>query len=215
MMGLKRIFLTGGVIIGIAGLALLVFEAWPYSEAAADAPSPAVAAAHKQPPAPTTATPQKRVDLPSLGPAPEITGVTHWVNSQPPTLQELRGKVVLIDFWTFGCINCIHTRPYVTAWHQKYADAGLVVIGIHSPEFARERDTANVAEALDRFGITYPVAQDNNFTTWRAYQNHYWPAFYFIDGQGQIRYIHIGEGRYEKSEQVIQQLLAETASGQP
>jgi len=212
-MFLKRIFLTAGLLIGMTGLALFVFEAWPRSNAG-DSPEPAVTAAHKQPPTPipATATPQDYLDLPSLGPAPEIDGVTHWVNSSPLTLKELRGQVVLIDFWTFGCINCVRTLPYVSEWHQKYADEGLVIIGIHRPEFTYEHSTANVEDALDRFEIGYPVAQDNDFTTWRAYKNRYWPAFYFVDKQGEIRYIHIGEGSYEKSERIIQQLLAETSA---
>jgi len=147
--------------------------------------------------------------LPNLGPAPEFTGITHWINSEPLTLQELKGKVVLVDFWTYSCINCVRTLPYLTEWHRKYADDGLVIVGVHAPEFAFEQETKNVIDAAERFGIEYPIAQDNEFTTWRAYNNRYWPAKYFIDVEGNVRYVHFGEGEYEESELVIQQLLAE------
>jgi thiol-disulfide isomerase/thioredoxin len=149
------------------------------------------------------------MDLPSYGPAPELVGITHWINSQPLTLKDLRGKVVLIDFWTYSCINCLRTLPYVTSWYNKYKDDGLVVIGVHSPEFAFEHDTANVEAAVKQDKIAYPVAQDNNFATWQAFHNEYWPAEYFIDAQGNIRHTHFGEGNYDESEQVIQTLLAE------
>jgi len=125
------------------------------------------------------------------------------------TLAELRGKVVIIDFWTYSCVNCVRTLPYLTDWYGKYADDGLVIIGVHAPEFAFEEETSNVIDATNRFGIEYPVAQDNDFNTWRAYNNRYWPAKYFIDTEGNVRYTHFGEGEYEKSELVIQQLLAE------
>jgi cytochrome c biogenesis protein CcdA/thiol-disulfide isomerase/thioredoxin len=146
----------------------------------------------------------------AMGPAaPELTGITHWINSPPLTLQELHGKVVLIDFWTYSCINCIRTLPYTTAWYEKYKDAGLVVIGVHAPEFAFEHETPNVEDAVKRYQITYPVAQDNDFKTWRAYGNHYWPAEYVIDAQGVLRHSHFGEGSYDETEHLIQQLLAE------
>jgi cytochrome c biogenesis protein CcdA/thiol-disulfide isomerase/thioredoxin len=147
--------------------------------------------------------------LPDEGPAPSIGGAVQWLNSQPRSLESLRGKVVLIDFWTYSCINCLHALPYVKAWEAKYRDQGLVVIGVHAPEFAFERNVDNVTKALKRLGIVYPVALDNNFTIWNAFNNEYWPAHYFIDAQGRIRYHHFGEGAYEKSEQVIQQLLQE------
>ena len=121
--------------------------------------------------------------------------------------------MVLVDFWTFACINCIHTVPYVRAWAEKYKDQGLVVIGVHAPEFAFERKIENVKKAIDEFKIGYPVAIDNNFAIWKAFDNSYWPAHYFIDAKGQIRYHHFGEGDYEESEKVIQDLLAE-AKGQ-
>jgi cytochrome c biogenesis protein CcdA/thiol-disulfide isomerase/thioredoxin len=159
-----------------------------------------------------TAVPQPTqppLDLPDQGPAPEFTGVTNWLNTQPLTLAALRGKVVLIDFWTYSCINCIRTLPYLTDWYAKYHDQGLVIVGVHAPEFAFERDTNNVKQAIARYGIRYPVAQDNDFATWNAYGNRYWPAEYFIDARGHVRYTHFGEGEYDQSERVIQQLLAE------
>jgi cytochrome c biogenesis protein CcdA/thiol-disulfide isomerase/thioredoxin len=151
----------------------------------------------------------------AAGPAaPEITGITHWINSDPLTIQALHGKVVLIDFWTYSCINCIRTLPYTTAWYNKYKDQGLVVIGVHAPEFAFEQETANVEDAVKRYQITYPVAQDNQFKTWRAYSNNYWPAEYVIDAQGILRHTHFGEGQYDETEQVLQQLLKESGAQQ-
>lgn len=133
-------------------------------------------------------------------------------NHQPVTIQELIGKkVVMVDFWTYSCINCQRTTPYLNAWHNKYADEGLVILGLHSPEFDFEKDPANVQDAIDRFGIEYPVIQDNEFGTWRAYQNRYWPRKYLIDIDGFIVYDHIGEGAYAKTEQKIQELLKERA----
>ena len=150
------------------------------------------------------------INLKNFGPAPELDGWTHWVNSEPLTLAGLRGKVVLVDFWTYSCINCIRTLPYLTSWYQKYADSGLVIIGVHSPEFEFEKDTQNVIEAMEDFGVTYPVVQDNDFNIWRAYNNRYWPAKYLIDKQGRVRYTHFGEGQYAETEKNIQLLLGET-----
>lgn len=150
--------------------------------------------------------------LPNLGTAPELTGITNWINSEPLTMEELRGKVVLIDFWTYSCINCVRTLPYLTEWYEKYKDDGLVIIGVHTPEFAFEKETDNVVAAAKRYNIEYPIAQDNDYGTWRAYNNRYWPAKYFIDAQGNVRYTHFGEGEYETSELVIQQLLAEAGA---
>jgi cytochrome c biogenesis protein CcdA/thiol-disulfide isomerase/thioredoxin len=143
------------------------------------------------------------------GPMPSIEGAITWLNTTPLTNQELKGKVVLVDFWTYSCINCLRTLPYVKAWAQKYKDAGFVVIGVHTPEFAFEKDLNNVASAVKDLGITYPVAIDNNYTIWRAYKNQYWPAHYFIDKNGRVRHHHFGEGKYEESEKVIQDLLGE------
>lgn len=147
--------------------------------------------------------------LPNLGPAPDLVGITNWINSEPLTLEALKGKVVIVDFWTYSCVNCVRTLPYLTDWHAKYKDDGLVIIGVHAPEFAFEEDPQNVMDAVERFGIEYPVAQDNQLETWRAFHNRFWPAKYFIDAEGNVRYTHFGEGEYEKSELVIQELLAE------
>ncbi len=154
-------------------------------------------------------------DLPVEGLFPSLDGAVEWLNSPPLSVEQLRGKVVLVDFWTFACINCIHTVPYVRAWAEKYKDQGLVVIGVHAPEFAFERKIDNVKKAISDFKIGYPVAVDNNFEIWKAFENSYWPAHYFIDAKGQIRYHHFGEGDYEQSEKVIQDLLAEAKSQQP
>lgn len=153
------------------------------------------------------------LDLPVEGQLPEFKGVTTWLNGQPLTRQQLRGKVVLVDFWTFGCINCQRALPHVKAWAEKYKDQGLVVIGVHAPEFAFERNLDNVRRAVDKMGLRFPVAIDNDFAVWRSFANQYWPANYFIDAQGRIRFHHFGEGEYEKSEKVIQQLLQEARSG--
>ena len=142
--------------------------------------------------------------------APEFTGIDKWLNSRPLTLHALRGKVVLIDFWTYTCINCIHTLPYVERWHEKYKNQGLVVIGVHTPEYPFERSTDNVQTAIRRFNLGYPVAQDNDYATWRAYENRYWPAFYLIDQDGHIVYRHFGEGAYAETEAQIQRLLAKS-----
>ena len=147
--------------------------------------------------------------LPVEGRLPPLTGAVEWLNSPPLTADALRGKVVLIDVWTYSCINCLRTLPYVKAWAQKYRDQGLVVIGVHAPEFAFERNVDNVRKATHDLGIDYPVAIDNNFAIWRALNNQYWPAHYFVDAQGQIRHHHFGEGEYAESERVIQQLLVE------
>ena len=140
-------------------------------------------------------------------PAPEFNGITHWLNSDPLTMQSLRGKVVLVDFWTYSCINCVRTLPYVTSWYNKYKDQGFVVIGVHSPEFAFEKDTNNVKTAIAQYKITYPVAQDNYLSTWSAYGNEYWPAEYLINQDGSVVYTHFGEGEYDVTENAIRGLL--------
>jgi cytochrome c biogenesis protein CcdA/thiol-disulfide isomerase/thioredoxin len=150
-----------------------------------------------------------RLELPVGNAMPPLAGAVDWLNSAPLTAGSLRGKVVLVDFWTFGCINCRNALPHVRQWYDKYKDQGLVVVGVHSPEFAFEKDIGNVKRAVGELGITFPVAVDNNFAIWRAFSNQYWPAHYFIDAQGRIRFQHFGEGEYEKSEQVIRQLLEE------
>jgi thiol-disulfide isomerase/thioredoxin len=142
-------------------------------------------------------------------PAPEFKGIGTWLNSAPLTIAGLKGKVVLVDFWTYTCINCIRTLPYVTRWYDSYKDKGLVVVGVHTPEYAFERKTDNVKDAIARFKIHYPVAQDNGYQTWSAYDNRYWPAIYLIDKQGRIVYTHFGEGDYAQTEAQIRRLLAE------
>ena len=150
--------------------------------------------------------------LPIEGSLPPLDGAVQWLNSAPLTAQALKGKVVLVDFWTYSCINCLRTLPYVKAWAEKYRDQGLVVIGVHAPEFAFERDVGNVTKAMKDLGINYPVAIDNDYKIWRAFNNEYWPAHYFADAQGRIRYHHFGEGDYAESERVIQQLLREAGA---
>lgn len=145
-------------------------------------------------------------------PAPPLAGATQWLNSAPLTGEQLRGKVVLVDFWTYSCINCLRALPYVKAWEQKYRDQGLEVVGVHAPEFAFERDVGNVTRAMKELGITYPVAVDNQYAIWRAFGNQYWPAHYLIDARGRLRYHHFGEGNYGETERVIQQLLQEAGA---
>ena len=140
---------------------------------------------------------------------PEIEGIASWINSEPITFEEQRGKVVLVDFWTYTCINCIRTLPFLKAWHEKYADKGLVIVGVHTPEFDFEKDRDNVIEATEGFGLEWPIAQDNDFKTWRAFSNRYWPAKYLVDKDGYIRYTHFGEGAYEETELWIRGLLEE------
>jgi thiol-disulfide isomerase/thioredoxin len=154
-----------------------------------------------------------RSSLPVEGTIPSLDGAVRWLNSEPLTAEQLRGKVVLVNFWTYSCINCIRTIPYVRAWAEKYKDQGLVLIGVHAPEFAFEKRIHNVQRAIQNFAISYPVAIDNNFKIWRAFRNNYWPAHYIIDAEGRIRHHYFGEGSYEKSEQVIQELLAEAKGG--
>jgi cytochrome c biogenesis protein CcdA/thiol-disulfide isomerase/thioredoxin len=162
--------------------------------------------------APETAADGNLKKLPVLGTAPEFVGNERWFNTpgdRPLTLRGLRGRVVLVDFWTYSCINCIRTLPYLKAWDAKYRKDGLTIVGVHTPEFPFERDAGNVQEAIDTNGIEYPVAQDNEQATWNAYANQYWPAEYFVDAQGRVRYVHFGEGEYGEKEQVIRDLLAE------
>ncbi|HKT74148.1 MAG TPA: cytochrome c biogenesis protein DipZ [Steroidobacteraceae bacterium] len=166
-----------------------------------DRPAPAAVARAPQLPA---------AELPVEGTIPSLDGAVAWLNSPARTPQSLRGKVVLVDFWTYSCINCLRSIPYVRAWAAKYEDQGLVVIGVHTPEFAFERDVRNVRQAVADLEVDYPVAVDSNHAIWRAFANEYWPAHYFIDAQGRIRHHHFGEGDYEESERVIQRLLAES-----
>jgi cytochrome c biogenesis protein CcdA/thiol-disulfide isomerase/thioredoxin len=154
--------------------------------------------------------------LPVLGTAPEFIGNQQWFNTpggEPLTMRSLRGRVVLVDFWTYSCINCLRTLPYLTAWDRTYRKDGLTIVGVHSPEFPFEKDAGNVEEAIERNGIDYPVVQDNDLATWSAYGTQYWPSEYFIDAQGRVRFAHFGEGEYDEKEQIIRELLAE--AGRP
>jgi len=163
----------------------------------------------------SAASPASSASAPALddeGPMPDLGGAVGWINSQPLTRNSLHGKVVLIDFWTYSCINCLRTLPYIEGWAEKYKSAGLVVIGVHTPEFAFEKDRSNVEKAVRDLKITYPVAIDSDYKIWQAFNNQYWPAQYFIDGKGRIRYHHFGEGEYDESERVIQELLRENGA---
>jgi len=155
---------------------------------------------------------QSTEDLPVEDITPSLAGAQQWLNSDPLTIEGLKGKVVLIDFWTYSCINCLRAIPYVRAWAEKYRDHGLVVIGVHAPEFAFERNVDNVKKAIATLGIRYPVAIDNDYKIWRAFDNEYWPAHYFIDASGRVRHHHFGEGDYAESERVIQKLLVDAGS---
>lgn len=146
--------------------------------------------------------------LADYGPAPEFTGIDAWLNSEPMTLDSLRGKVVLIEFWTYTCVNCARTLPYMRQWYDTYRGRGLQVIGVHTPEFAVERDRAKLEAAMGRYALAYPIAQDNGYRTWRAYGNEYWPTEYLIDRQGRIVLKHVGEGDYQEIEAAIRKLLA-------
>ena len=144
--------------------------------------------------------------------APEFQRVTNWINSPPLTMEELRGQVVLIDFWTYTCVNCIRTFPYLKEWHAKYADQGLVIVGVHAPEFEFEKLTQNVVRSAGEYGLGWPIAQDNDFGTWRAYSNRFWPAKYLVDQHGIVRYTHFGEGAYIETEEQIRMLLEEAGA---
>jgi thiol-disulfide isomerase/thioredoxin len=152
-----------------------------------------------------------RIDKSQFKHAPDLAGISNYINSKPFKIADLKGKVVLVDFWTYSCINCIRTIPYLNAWNEKYSSQGLVIIGVHTPEFDFEKNPSNVQNAVEKFGIKYPVVQDNDRKTWDAYQNRYWPHKYLVDDEGFVRYDHIGEGNYEETEKVIQSLLQERA----
>jgi len=153
--------------------------------------------------------------LDDFGPAPEFRDISLWLNSKPLSVGQLRGKVVLIDFWTYSCVNCLRTLPHVKGWYRAYRDAGLVVVGVHTPEFAFERSPANVRRAVGDLGVDYPVALDNDYGTWQAWLNRYWPAKYLIDRRGHLRYAHFGEGEYGGTEEAIRTLLAEEGLPKP
>ena len=185
----------------------------------ANTPMPANTATPEPTKAAPTSEPQASAHASIVTPAtgseqtvPEIRGIASWINTEPITFEEQRGKVVLVDFWTYTCVNCIRTLPYIKAWHEKYADKGLVIVGVHTPEFDFEKDRDNVIEASEGFGLEYPIAQDNDFGTWRAFNNRYWPAKYLVDKDGLIRYTHFGEGAYEETELWIRGLLEEAGA---
>ena len=154
------------------------------------------------------------IDKSQFKKAPEFTGITSYINTNATKLSDLKGKVVLVDFWTYSCINCIRTLPYLVDWNQKYSDKGLVIVGVHSPEFEFEKNIDNVKQAVTRFGIKYPVLLDNDHGTWNAFQNSYWPRKYLVDSEGYIRYDHIGEGGYVETENAIKNLLSERSNQQ-
>ena len=174
----------------------------PTAETAATVPPPADT--------PTPSGPPRDVGGSVGDQAPEFSGISAWINTNPLTMEALRGQVVLIDFWTYTCINCIRTYPYLKLWHSRYSDDGLVIVGVHAPEFEFEKEYDNVVEASTNDGIVWPIAQDNDFSTWRSYNNRYWPAKYLIDKDGVIRYTHFGEGGYAETEELIRGLLLDT-----
>lgn len=191
--------------IAIRALPLLVLAA--LIAACSPAPSPSGAAS------PMSAPELEGAASPMSGPAaPELEGGGAWINSEPLTLASLRGKVVLVNFWTYGCYNCKNTLPYVREWWARYKDQGLVIIGVHTPEFSYESKLENVQEAVMRESIGWPVVQDNDKRIWRAYGNNYWPRFYLIDHRGAIVYDHIGEGAYDVTERKIAEALAAASS---
>lgn len=155
-------------------------------------------------PAAASATPD---GLHDWGAAPDFQGIQQWFNTPALSLAALQGQVVLVDFWTYACINCLRTLPHVNRWADTYRNQGLVVVGVHTPEFAFERSATNVQAAIKRHGVKHPVAMDNGYATWKAYENRYWPAHYLVDGRGRIRYRHFGEGEYARTEAAIQTLL--------
>ncbi len=186
-----------------------------FDSSRAPAPAPAQRAETKRaaPPRANLALPGvKTPDLPQLGDAPEFAKTGAWFNSEPLSMRSLRGRVTLVDFWTYTCINCLRTMPYLKAWDERYAKRGLTIVGVHTPEFAFERKTSNVRDAVAREGLRYPVVQDNDYGTWNAFGNQYWPAKYLIDAKGQVRYTHFGEGDYKETEAAIRALLDEVGT---
>ena len=161
---------------------------------------------------PSTAQGQDAPSIVGSSPLYSLSGATGWINSKPLTAKDLKGKVVLVDFWDYSCINCIRAIPYIKTWAYKYKDRGFVVIGVHTPEFDVEKQLPNVQKAVQKFGLSYPVAVDSNYSIWNAFHNQYWPAHYFIDAKGKVRGAHFGEGEYDQSERLIQQLLKEADS---
>ena len=207
--GYGLLMVIAGMLV-VTGLDLRLQAAAASTSAGLEDVASATEAASDPSSGPVTSTlePAITVPLEDLGAAPDFEGITAWINSDPLTMASLRGKVVLVHFWTFACINCIHVQPYVKAWYETYKDDGFVVVGVHTPELSFERDLANVRQAVEDDGVTFPVAFDPAFDTWHAYHNRFWPAFWFVDRQGTIRHVHYGEGDYVASETVIRELLA-------
>ena len=196
----KKVFLS---VLALSAVAVLIIAVPDYDAV----PQPTASAAIPLPALHGVAT-----SVPMKGDFPSLSGATEWINSRPLTPADLRGKVVLIDFWTYTCVNWLRTLPYIRAWAEKYKDQGLVVIGVHSPEFSFEKNVENVRREVKQLGIVYPVAIDSNHGIWRAFMNQAWPAIYLIDAQGRMRHRYFGEGEYEQSERLIQELLAEAGS---
>jgi cytochrome c biogenesis protein CcdA/thiol-disulfide isomerase/thioredoxin len=218
----QRVRIAGGVLMAAA--ALVIYEGWaeglqtklpPWAKWAQDAIEGNSTAKDKlerlggkrKPVFVSHEQLLARLPLKDYGPAPEVQGISHWLNSRPLKLRELRGKVVLVDFWTYSCINCLRTLPHLKSWDERYRSQGLVILGVHSPEFTFEHDLGNVRTAVKRLGVRYPVALDNDFDTWQAYDNQYWPADYLVDQRGRVRELHIGEGDYDETEDHIRLLL--------
>ena len=187
----------------------------PTSQPQASPPGPGVPEVADPTPTPQPPPPPalSRNDHVLIGAAaPPIVSPTGWINTDPVTIEGLQGKVVLVDFWTYTCVNCIRTLPYLKEWHERYADQGLVILGVHAPEFEFEKNLQNVRDAVERHDLRYAVVQDNEMATWRAYQNRFWPAKYLIDHTGVVRYTHFGEGAYDETEQVIRDLLSDAGA---
>lgn len=200
---IKTASIFGIVIIGIIASLGIIFSSLEMSNLSSDAPQD-----NKN-----SVSGMGVIDKSQFKKAPNLVGIADYINTSPEELtKDIEGKVVLYDIWTYSCINCIRTLPYITAWNEKYADDGLLIIGIHSPEFEFEKDPENVKMAVDKYGITYPVVLDNDMKTWKAFDNRYWPRKYIADHEGYIRYDHIGEGSYDETEKVIQDLLKERAT---
>ena len=197
----RRLLLYSGLGIVGAGMAL--------ASRSLRQPSSALITDQVQASTQASQEPTVRLAVASDKSLPEFQGISTWLNSSPLTTADLKGSVVLVQFWTFSCINCQRTLPYIVQWHQKYADQGLKVIGIHTPEFAFERETDNIQKALQEHQITYAVPVDNEYKTWKAYENNFWPHLFLADRQGILRYDHVGEGAYDQTEQTIRQLLSQ------
>ena len=196
-----------GLIIAAVVLPLVIFV----GNLKVEVPAGGITTTQSTQPAQQGETANSDVQADNFPAAPELVGISGWINSEPLKLADLKGKVVLVDFWTYTCINCIRTLPYLNSWYDKYSDKGLVIIGVHSPEFDFEKNIDNVKSAVEKYDVKYPVAQDNEHSTWTAFRNNYWPHEYLIDINGKIRHDAIGEGGYDETEKAIQQLLKERA----